>query len=70
MSSASWTGQGARLAPAARLSLTLRRALAMSLREAACSEAEAHGLHGRGAPAYDPRHTLDGEQGLPAEGAA
>ena len=53
-----------------RLSLTLRRALAMSLREAACGGPEAHGLRGRGAPAYDPRHTLDGEQGLPAEGAA
>ena len=53
-----------------RLSLTLRRALATSLREAACGEAEAHGLRGRGAPAYDPRHTLDGGQEPPADGAA
>jgi len=50
-----------------RLSLALRRALAHSLSDAACSEAEAHELRHRGAPAYDPRHTLDGGLGLPAE---
>ena len=48
-----------------RLSLALRRALAMSLRDVACSDAEAEALRGSGAPPSDPSRTFDGELGEP-----
>ena len=43
-----------------RLSLALRRALAFSLRETACTDAEAAALRGRGAPPSDPSRSFDG----------
>ena len=42
-----------------RLSLAIRRALARSLRETACTDAEAAALRGRGAPPSDPSASLD-----------
>ena len=64
------TWAAAQLGPYARMrvSLAVRRALARSLRDAACSEAEAAVLRGRGGgPPVDPRQTLDGGLGLPVE---
>ena len=61
----------AQLGPYARMrvSLAVRRALARSLRDSACTEAQAALLRaaGGGGPPIDPRQTLDGGLGLPAE---
>ncbi len=48
-----------------RLSLALRRALAASLRETACTDAEAEALRGTGGPPSDPSRTFDGGLGEP-----
>ena len=49
-----------------RLSLALRRALAASLRDTACTDAEAEALRGTGGPPSDPSRTFDGGLGEPA----
>lgn len=65
------TWAAAQLGPYARMrvSLAVRRALARSLRDSACTEAQAALLRaaGGGGPPIDPRQTLDGGLGLPAE---
>jgi hypothetical protein len=48
-----------------RLSLALRRGLAVALRGSACPDAEAAALSGQGAPPADPSRSLDGGLGEP-----